>query len=50
MLPQPSNVNIANQDRTRYHGLSDHPAETSAIQRASLDLTRALAKMRRYGE
>lgn len=42
-------LNIANQDRTFYHGLSDHPAETGAVRRASLDLTRALAKMRRHG-
>jgi hypothetical protein len=33
-----------------YYGLSYHPLETGAIRRASLDLTRALAKLRRYAE
>ena len=32
-----------------YYSLSDHPALTGAVRRASLDLTRALAKLRRYG-
>ena len=33
-----------------YYGLDYHPMETGAVRRASLDLTRALAKLRSYGE
>ena len=31
-----------------YTGFNYHPAETGAVRRASLDLTRALAKLRRH--
>jgi hypothetical protein len=33
-----------------YYGLDCHPLETGAVRRASLDLTRALARLRRYAE
>lgn len=36
--------------RRAYFGLTYHPRETGAVRRASMDLTRALAKLRRYGE
>ena len=32
----------------RYFGLSYPPKETGAVRRASMDLTRALAALRRY--
>ena len=31
-----------------YFGVDWHPAATGAVRRASMDLTRALAKLRRY--
>ena len=33
-----------------YYGLYCHPRETGAVRRASMDLTRALARLRRYAE
>ena len=46
-------VAVHNADKSNayamYAGLYCHPAETGAVRRASMDLTRALAKLRRYG-
>jgi hypothetical protein len=30
-------------------GFSNHPVETGAVRRASMDLTRALARLRKHG-
>lgn len=38
----------ADHSQHHYYGLSFHPMETGAVRRASLDLTRALAKVRSY--
>lgn len=44
-------VKLNREDLQRhYYGLDCHPLETGAVRRASLDLTRALARLRRYAE
>jgi hypothetical protein len=40
----------ADHSQHHYYGLSFHPMETGAVRRASLDLTRALAKLRSYAQ
>ena len=39
-----------NPSQRYYYGLYCHPREIGAVRRASLDLTRALARLRRYAE
>jgi hypothetical protein len=45
-------VKLEREDHSQHHyyGLSFHPMETGAVRRASLDLTRALAKLRSYAQ
>lgn len=41
--------NADTSNNKMYHNLSDHPALAGAVLRASLDLARALAALRRCG-